>query len=229
MLELARPVSQAPARPPLAPSEADARAIASTLADVLAAPIGEGRRVELIRRALAPLRVDARAARAAHQMMRAAAEPLPQNTRGPAGRRTATDAHLYRAWYLLNAARRIQQGLSEGKTAQDVIRRERTYMQAHHRAQLRRSQSATAADTAAEVSAINTGRRLVVWRAVLDARTTRDCRVMNGKVFDPAVGTSIGYPGSAHPFCRCWSEGMRPGRRYRPVPTIRNPEEVRRR
>jgi len=185
--------------------------------------------MEMIRRALAPLRVDPRAARAAHQMMQRSAQALPRSGSGPGGRKTNSDAHLYRAWYLINAARRVQQGLSDGRLAADIVRTEENYLRAHHRAQVRRAQAAADADTAAEASHISTGRRLAVWRAHADERTTRDCRMMNGKVFDPAVGTSIGYPGSAHPSCRCWPEELRPGRRYRPVPTITNIKEVRRR
>ena len=183
----------------------------------------------LIVRALAPLRIDPRAARAAHHMMQAAAEGLPRSGRGPAGRLTDKDAHLYRAWYLLNAARRIQQGMANGKTPDQVIVSERNYMRSHQRAQIRRAQAAADVDTAATASQMTTGRYLAVWRAHLDERTTRDCRMMNGKVFDPRIGTAIGWPGAAHPSCRCWPEELRPGRRYRPVPNIVNVQEVRKR
>lgn len=196
---------------------------------MLASRIGEGRRVELLRQAMAPTGVDPRAVRAAHRMMTAAAESLPRSGTGAAGRRTTQDAHLFRAWYLLNATRRIQTGMADGKTPDQVIRSERNYLRAHQRAQIRRAQAANQTDTAAEASLINTGRRMVVWRAVIDARTTRDCRMMNGKIFDPAVGTTIGLPGSAHPFCRCWAEELKRGRRYRPVPRIVNVKEVRKR
>lgn len=198
------------------------------LADVLAAPVAANRRADMARRALAPLRISPKATRAALRMLDQSATRIPSHGAGPAGRRTASQAPLFRGWYLLNAARRIQQGLSEGKQAEDIVRRERTYLQAHHRAQVRRSQAAAMADTAATASKINTGRTVAVWRAVNDSRTTPDCRRMNGKTFDPRTGTSIGWPGSAHPWCRCWSEPVKPGRRYKPVPEIRDVEKVRR-
>jgi hypothetical protein len=41
------------------------------------------------------------------------------------------------------------------------------------------------------------------WRAVMDARTSAECRRADGKNFSVASRPLIGWPGSVHPHCRC--------------------------
>lgn len=41
------------------------------------------------------------------------------------------------------------------------------------------------------------------WYAVLDKKTSPECRAANGKNFDPLQPPAIGLPGTVHPRCRC--------------------------
>lgn len=155
-----------------------------------------------ILRMLVALGIAPAAARAAAAIARSA--PLPEPVGHTARRITADAEAMRRAAFLIAAARRITEALTNpgpdrtrrGALA-DAVDAERRYWRQHLDAAARRAEAADRADQAAAL----TGR--FRWRAVLDSRTTPDCRALHGRVFpinDPPGGT---YPGQRHPHCRC--------------------------
>lgn len=106
-----------------------------------------------------------------------------------------------RAAYLINAARRASRAYEAGGVdgLNSAIERERRYWEQHLLAQARR----TAAASAVANEAQRQGGGLVGWHAVMDERTSRECRQAHGRNFDPNRIPPIGFPGSVHPHCRC--------------------------
>lgn len=113
----------------------------------------------------------------------------------------ALEAH-YRALYVWNATQRIQAG--------GDIANEKRWFNQHLDAIRKRRSSAIAVDKAS--------RRygdLLGWHAVLDDRTSPECREANGKNFSASRIPAIGYPGAVHPYCRC-----RPGKKFATSQTV---------
>lgn len=144
---------------------------------------------------------------------RPAVRPFPAVDRTDVfGRQTARERNaeadpVYRAWFILNTARRIMQRRRLGKEWTDAIRPERTYLEQHERA--RRARFAAAAAVDAEASKPGTlevnGRRVLVWRAHDDDKTTWECVAADGRWFYADRPPIIGYPGMPHGgTCRCW-------------------------
>lgn len=115
-----------------------------------------------------------------------------------------------RASYLAQAAHRITSGLARGPEAGlDAVDRERRYLAQHLQADAARTVAAD--QVAAQVRTLvresrktgSTWNGLLGWHAVMDARTSAECRRANGRNFDPAKLPRIGFPGSVHPHCRC--------------------------
>lgn len=111
---------------------------------------------------------------------------------------TIESAARFRAWYLVNAARRIDAALTSGKSLEDAAARERVYTRAHYAAQARRRMAARNVDAVAAASG-----PVLEWKAVLDSRTTPDCALADGHWFRATDIPLIGVPGAVHPRCRC--------------------------
>lgn len=105
---------------------------------------------------------------------------------------------LYRAAYILAASRRVQDASAQGRSRDQALVDEQRWFNLHMEAQAKRRKAAAAVDRAARRHGAILG-----WYAVLDNRTSPECREANGKNFNVAVRPAIGYPGSVHPHCRC--------------------------
>lgn len=108
----------------------------------------------------------------------------------------------YRAAFIASATRRVAVSTRNGVPLNQVMDRERRNYQQHIVVMKRRVSAAQAVD---KIGVNN--RRKVGWYAVLDDRTSPECRAANGKNFYADRMPEIGYPGAVHPSCRC-----RPGR-----------------
>lgn len=137
--------------------------------------------------------------------------PVPVGAGKLAQRHTARAEPLYRAAYLLNAAKRLGKAYAHPPAAkpgeappspqealQHALEVERRHLISHTQATRQRSSAAAAVDTAAR-----TYGPLLSWVAQLDDRTTPDCRKAHGKNFRVTSPPRIGWPGSVHPTCRC--------------------------
>jgi hypothetical protein len=125
---------------------------------------------------------------------------------GPA-QRWAIRANLTRrASFFLHAARRTQQAIVAARSKdqpvmaaiRDALATERRFMALHVQASTGRVQAASAVDGAAA-----TYGNLLGWQAILDDRTSKECRVANGGTFTATKPPIIGFPGAVHPACRC--------------------------
>lgn len=131
-------------------------------------------------------------------------KPAPKPSRGSGGapsmsRRVAADEPRMRARYVYNAARRLTIHLVDG-TFLPGLQTERNNLQAHVRAGRNRQAAAQALDDVAQREG-----PLLQWVAILDDRTTPDCRALNGRIF--TVDNPPAIPGAVHPRCRCKAVG----------------------
>ena len=127
------------------------------------------------------------------------APSVPVLAQGPAAKLVAAAEPTFRAAYLLAAADRVRQAVAAGKTLEEALAAEQRHTLAHLNAQ--RNRAATAA--AVDLAAVKHRSGLLGWKAVMDSRTSAECRSADGKnfsIFSPPV---IGLPGSVHPHCRC--------------------------
>lgn len=160
--------------------------------------------------ALIPLRLSTEAIGAATRVALSVPFPTPPGasgtspgTEGPPGAESAPVVTgrrevYYRAAYLVNASKRIFRAVREGATLREAAAREKRYFQSHLDAAKNRAAKARAVDAAA--------RRygdLLGWRAVMDQRTSGECRAAHRKNFRASRKPAIGYPGTVHPHCRC--------------------------
>lgn len=116
-----------------------------------------------------------------------------------AARRVATEEPEMRARYVLAAARRLTQSLAED-TYDQASKNEERYLAMHLAAGRNRRRAARRVDE------VGGDGQSLVWRAVMDDRTTPDCAALDGRLFladDPPGGT---YPGAKHLRCRCRAE-----------------------
>lgn len=118
----------------------------------------------------------------------------------------STQNAMQRAAYLVNAARRLAPAY--GKRDENARARARfiedRYRAAHEEAERKRSSSARqVAETASEFGVDARGEVLLGWEAVIDQRTSADCRWANGRNFDALNPPPIGLPGTVHLWCRC--------------------------
>lgn len=206
---------QDPAHPAAEPDSAEQAAIAA-LAVYLAgtgAVAATTLPVALVAR-LALLGLPARAVRAAGRITLAppltgrggwgspAPPPRPRDRGDTVSMRrlTAANEPTMRARYLLAAAKRLTAALAEGKFTAGLAR-ERTYLQAHRRAGIRRQRIARDYDRLAVRHAY------LRWQAVLDNRTTPDCAARHGSVWRVS-NPPYPPPGAVHVSCRCTSVGV---------------------
>lgn len=107
---------------------------------------------------------------------------------------------LFRARFAANSFKRLyraeREGGQEGLKAQ--LAREDSYYKAHRRVSEHRESHLALLDEAARQWG-----DLLSWRAVLDGRTTAECRAAHGKNFRITSPPMIGLPGLVHPLCRC--------------------------
>lgn len=127
-----------------------------------------------------------------------------------------------RASYLVNAGRRMSRAYRADGAAglRRAYEAETRYWRQHQQATARRDEAARQVGLQARRWGDGpTSARLLGWHAVMDERTSAECRQAHGRNFDPSRIPPIGYPGSAHPHCRC--EPGAPFATRRRVETIR--------
>ncbi len=113
--------------------------------------------------------------------------------------------YLWRATYILAAAERLR----DAKDVAHAETVEQGYFMRHLAAEERRLRAATLVDIAATL--LNDRKEeqphpdvnLLSWRAVIDDKTTPECRWCNGRNFRADSIPMYGVPGSVHPRCRC--------------------------
>lgn len=116
--------------------------------------------------------------------------PLPDL--GPAGRANERINVVRRAQYLVNAATRLVQ-------PEHSIDAERRHLESHLNAVRARTEATARVDKAAALHGPELG-----WHAILDSRTTPECRAAHGHNFSAFNAPKIGYPGTLHGgTCRC--------------------------
>lgn len=113
---------------------------------------------------------------------------------GTAAGKVAADEPEMRANYLLAAAERLQDGDDSDKAKAA----EERYLQQHLEAAKNRMRCAKKLDEAFKEAPV------LVWRTVMDDRTTPECAALNGRLFTRK--TMPGIPGAMHSRCRCTAE-----------------------
>jgi hypothetical protein len=113
-----------------------------------------------------------------------------------------------RAAYVVNAARRFGTAAVREKSNPGSIQRalqaEGRYLQQHLSATKKRNEAATLTQAELNKRSLPKGANgLLGWNAVLDNRTSAECRRANGKNFYPLQPPAIGLPGAVHDHCRC--------------------------
>lgn len=135
---------------------------------------------------------------------------------------------MHRAAYLVSAARRLSRPfrgprLGMGDRLKATIETEKRYLAQHLDAVSNRVRAAEQVGQAMRVQSKRVARinetngvpgrpssSLLGWYAVMDERTSAECRRAHGRNFDPRQIPMIGFPGAVHPHCRC-----RPGPPHR--------------
>jgi len=152
-----------------------------------------------------------------------ASSPLPMSggvgvPPGPCQVIESEHAAAWRAMYLVAAADRLALagGLGASPKQAAAQAQEARYFLRHLEAEDRRMRSAALQDTAALLNADretpSTDRaELLNWRAVMDDRTTFECRMADGKNFRADKMPLVGWPGAVHVHCRCSAGPEVPG------------------
>lgn len=108
-----------------------------------------------------------------------------------------------RAAYLINAGRRLGTAVvrdhGQPGAVRAALQRELGFLRQHLEATRLRNEAAGKV----QESATKHGPGDLGWYAVLDKKTSPECRKANGKNFDPLRPPAIGLPGTVHPRCRC--------------------------
>lgn len=158
---------------------------------------------------------------AALYMVLKGSPPVPMAP-GPAMAVILRAQSAYQAAYLVNAAARMQNAVNTGTSLDDAIAAEMRNLVMHADAQTNRRQSAAAVDDVAG----GDPHRLLIWDAVMDDRTSAECRAADGNTFTAADPPSIGYPGMVHPHCRCKAKRAPLGAHHSPVDRVLTPELI---
>lgn len=161
----------------------------------------------------------------------------PMQGTGPAARAVDRTNSVRRAAYVLAAARRIEQAMTDaraqGEPIADAIKaalaREQNYSSQHVAASQGRSAAAAAVDSMAAVHG-----NILGWKAQEDARCTPGCRQASGKNFradrPPTVEGHPAYPGMVHgATCRCVPVKPWPGAPLMALPSCAGHASARRR
>lgn len=128
--------------------------------------------------------------------LRLARQPARALSVGPATSATLANESLYRAAYVAASARRIQANVAGGMSLSDAVSKERGFYDAHRQATQNRLNSAAKVDQTARKHGPTLG-----WYAVMDTKTSAECRAANGRNFSASQRPLIGWPGSVHPHC----------------------------
>ncbi len=136
----------------------------------------------------------------------------PGSDVGPVEQAVRDAEPAWLALYLVRATERLAaaaaQGPDELRSAESA---EVRYSQLQRAASARRAACAREVDRAAQIYADREPEGLLGWAAVIDGRTTPECRWANGRNFDATRPTVIGVPGSVHLRCRCSVRAPIPG------------------
>jgi hypothetical protein len=116
-------------------------------------------------------------------------------------------ALAYRAQYAEASLARLWVANQLG-TFPHALALERGYFEKHLYAEWNRLRCAAAQDAVTPHLADG---GLLSWHAVMDNRTTLECREANGKNFPADQMPVIGWPGAVHPYCRCSAGKPIPG------------------
>jgi hypothetical protein len=124
-----------------------------------------------------------------------------------------------RAQYVVAASKRVADAAQEARSkgepvtaAMDAqVTREQRFYFLHRQAMWSRAQAAMSTDMAA----LEYG-PLLGWKAVLDNRTSPECKNANGRNFYATAMPDIGFPGSVHLACRCRAVAPWPGGKLLP-------------
>lgn len=142
--------------------------------------------------------------------------PEAYGASGPATAAVMRVNHARRAQFVIASVQRLAADLAQARAQGQPldqalltgITRERRYYAQHLEAVRGRATAAAQADMAwLEYGPV------LGWNAMMDSRTSAECRRAAGKNFLVAVMPSIGYPGMVHPHCRCWPGPPHPGAR----------------
>lgn len=124
---------------------------------------------------------------------------------GPMQKAEHRQAYAWRAIYVWSAAER----LLAAKDLAHAEKVERGYFYRHVAAEERRDRAAALVDITSKLLGDRTEEQtiehipLLGWRAVIDNRTTPECKWANGRNFRADSIPIIGIPGSVHFRCRC--------------------------
>jgi len=131
---------------------------------------------------------------------------------GPAQAIERKNASAWLSLYTLAAVERLREAAEKGDTFfEDAKKLEARYFEMQIRAEERRMRAAAGQDMAAMLNDDRKPEGLLGWRAVLDDRTTAECRDAHGKNFRADKMPAIGWPGSVHVHCRCSAGPAIPG------------------
>lgn len=100
-----------------------------------------------------------------------------------------------RALYAVKAASRVSKAVLGGIPIDAALGSENAIFKAHKEASKKRLIAASRVDAI--------GGPVASWRAVLDEKTTPDCRAAHGHNFEVNNPPKLGYPGMTHMHCRC--------------------------
>lgn len=160
----------------------------------------------LVAAALAPLGITAAVALAALHL---AGESKPAThidlPPGPAVRQVLDESSVFRAAYLVHAALRIAQRITQGQSLAQAVRHERHFLFLHRRAQRQRLRAAQTVDRLAAQ-----GHAWLTWRLGPAKHHTAACVAADGHPFPAARRPLIGWPGSTHPGCTCYPTAGHP-------------------
>lgn len=109
-------------------------------------------------------------------------------------RRVAADEPYMRAMYVLAAAKR----LSKADNYDSALSAEKTYLASHVSAGQNRRRAAKKVD--------DLGDQVLVWRTVMDEKTTPECAAADGRLFTADKLPNGMIPGAVHARCRCHAE-----------------------
>jgi hypothetical protein len=196
------------------PTPEEERAIVETLALILAAYLAAQATFAMVQAAMAPLKLPVKAVELAWDALWSiATQERSEYVSGPL-RPSQRQQATYRAWFLVNSAKRIARDLSAGKPVEEVFERETRYARQHETARNDRQVAAEAAEMVADESFQAVGFRVFRWRyrpsgAPCSPVDGVYCRDLHGKVFlidRPPKGR---YPGMWHVNCRCQAVPVR--------------------
>ncbi len=196
-------------------------AMVSALAAIFAAGLAVATTAAMAASVLSSLGISAAVAIAVVKMVLGAAPS--SGAGGAASQAVLAGEAAYRAAYVAHACVRVQNAVNAGTPLLDALRRELRYLKLHLRAQLNRRKAAAQADRVARWVDMQTAYGpacppgatgmvlLAGWKAVVDARTSPECRAANGCNYRVTQPPLIGYPGTVHVACRCTSVAPYPG------------------